>query len=1414
MKSNLYKIISIFSAMALVVQSFLPSAFLFIPIVQANEMCAVDVDVVLVMDTSGSMKEGGSPRKCEWENLEWVMNEFGGTSMCVYHQESGLNEEECLAKPDPPQCDSPVFTPEKNSKITDAKNAANSFLDNLEDQDQSALISFKGTAFLDKLLSNNHQDTEDVIDGLVANGATNIGEAIDKGVEELSSERANSQANKVMILLTDGKSTCPYVGSEIDLENCGYNEDEGDIQYSLDAAQEAASASFKIFTVGLGSNSEINETMLQNIANITGAKYYHAPNSADLEAIYDDIAWEMCQYGSIAGCKYNDSDGDGDIDGEDELSGWEINLTGGPNGPQSQLTDDDGCYVFAGLQDAEYTISETLQEGWVQTYPQGDSHTIVISNHNDVEDIDFGNFNSSTCSASEVSRQCIAHHQAEVEYGYNYPICGDNYTQTEEDQTCIVEPQVNEGDIVINEIMQDPDAVSDTHGEWFEVYNTTDSNIDISGCVIKDLAINNHTITSLNVPAQGYVVLARNGNPALNGGITPDYVYSSFILNNSSDQIILICGQIEIDRVEYDGGPNFPDPTGASMILKDPGLDNNNGANWCVSTTPFGAGDLGTPGSQNDTCGAPEPELGSISGYKYNDANNNNHIEQPEEKLSGWTIILKQQAGEVWSQINSAVTGDSGYLFSNLNAGVYRVEESLEGKDGWTQTYPNNPNYHEVDLGQGENVPDKNFANYYEEQLPAPICGNGIIEQEEQCDDGNTENGDSCSSVCLTEEPPPPPIPEINPGDIVINEIMYKPKAVVDSVGEWFEVYNTTDSDINIQNCIISDTSDSHTIQNSANVLAYSYALLAINGDSNQNGGILPDYVYSDINLDNGFGGDKVILTCNNVEIDRVEYDNGPEFPSSEDGVSIILADPSLDNNTGSNWCISSSVFGAGDLGTPKSQNDSCDISFIYGYKFFDNNKDSDKDVDDSGLSDWTINLKQLVSCAIDGEKWADTVVSSSQGLNEEGNPVIPERSNPNAALGQAEYDTASEHFFTLGINGSIVLGFNNYIINGAGNDIEIVEATDLPYPNESVDVYISQDGINWTFVGNHIFDTLIDISDYDPNLLWVKYVKLVDTTNPDDHNNGADAYDLDGVAGLHCGSDWGIVDTETTDVDGYYLFKPLNSGIYRVEEILKDGWTNITTLYKDLNLEDNQGIQVDFGNYQETQPPLGGDGGGGGGSFVVYSVACGDNIVDLTYEQCDDGNTTNGDGCSSTCKIEGKVAGETTEQEEGEQPSVEEPTETEEEEEEQPPSGGVGGEQIPPPTGGQIAGGEVEAEEETEEEPEQGGEEIVLPEEIEGSALGFFMASVGDFLKSLGKASASWWILLIVFAILGLIWLFLSAGSRRKLFFIFGLVIFIILLIICLIKKFVWWWLVILLLIIYFVLALIFGKSSGEGTV
>ena len=168
------------------------------------------------------------------------------------------------------------------------------------------------------------------------------------------------------------------------------------------------------------------------------------------------------------------------------------------------------------------------------------------------------------------------------------------------------------GDIIVTEIMQNPKKISDNDGEWFELYNTTSAPIDLIGWTIKDLSNgNNHTIAS-NVVVQpgGYALLMRQGNPAINGGLTADYVYGFTVsFRNDGDEVVIEdpSGH-EIDRVAYDDGTVWPNPDGASMSL-DPSFynatDNDNGIYWCEATSMYDPDNRGTPGAANAFCFPP-----------------------------------------------------------------------------------------------------------------------------------------------------------------------------------------------------------------------------------------------------------------------------------------------------------------------------------------------------------------------------------------------------------------------------------------------------------------------------------------------------------------------------------------------------------------------------------------------------------------------------------------------------------------------------------------------------------------------------------------------------------------------------------------------------------------------------------------
>lgn len=90
----------------------------------------------------------------------------------------------------------------------------------------------------------------------------------------------------------------------------------------------------------------------------------------------------------IAGRKIDDSNVNGERDPlEAGLGGWKINLSNG----ESQLTSEAGDFSFS-VRPGTYTVGETLQEGWRQTFPGGDgTRTYTVISGDVIENADFGN---------------------------------------------------------------------------------------------------------------------------------------------------------------------------------------------------------------------------------------------------------------------------------------------------------------------------------------------------------------------------------------------------------------------------------------------------------------------------------------------------------------------------------------------------------------------------------------------------------------------------------------------------------------------------------------------------------------------------------------------------------------------------------------------------------------------------------------------------------------------------------------------------------------------------------------------------------------------------------------------------------------------------------------------------------------
>ena len=169
------------------------------------------------------------------------------------------------------------------------------------------------------------------------------------------------------------------------------------------------------------------------------------------------------------------------------------------------------------------------------------------------------------------------------------------------------------GDLVLSEFMVNPGVVYDVEGEWFELYNTSGSPIEIRGYTLRDEDYDEWLIDESMVIGPGeFFLVCANTNPAENGGVTacdagflrPQLPPPGLAFGNNGDELILVRPDgVEIDRLEYDAAwVKDAKATGVDPDFLD--SDNNDVlSNWCVQTSVItSGGEPGTPGQMNDHC--------------------------------------------------------------------------------------------------------------------------------------------------------------------------------------------------------------------------------------------------------------------------------------------------------------------------------------------------------------------------------------------------------------------------------------------------------------------------------------------------------------------------------------------------------------------------------------------------------------------------------------------------------------------------------------------------------------------------------------------------------------------------------------------------------------------------------------------
>lgn len=125
---------------------------------------------------------------------------------------------------------------------------------------------------------------QDLEVGVIDESATAIGDGIGLAVKHLREQPEN---NRVMILLTDGVNN----SGELTPEQAGQLAETEGVRVhivGLASDQFARQSSF-IRSRGGSNNSEIDDTAMTNVAEMTGGRYFRARTLEDLVEIYDEL---------------------------------------------------------------------------------------------------------------------------------------------------------------------------------------------------------------------------------------------------------------------------------------------------------------------------------------------------------------------------------------------------------------------------------------------------------------------------------------------------------------------------------------------------------------------------------------------------------------------------------------------------------------------------------------------------------------------------------------------------------------------------------------------------------------------------------------------------------------------------------------------------------------------------------------------------------------------------------------------------------------------------------------------------------------------------------------------------------------------------------------------------------------------
>ncbi len=191
------------------------------------------------------------------------------------------------------------------TRLEAAKEAARAFVENQPNTVQIGVVAFGNGGLVVVPPTDNQADIQAAIERLNPQGGTSLSQGIftslnaiagepitinetafETGQFDASAFQIDDYSSAVVVLLTDGENTEP--------------------PEPLEVAQVAAEAGVRIFPIGIGSLegaimeidgfnivTRLNESALQDIADLTNGSYYHVEDEESLKEVYQNIDLQL-----------------------------------------------------------------------------------------------------------------------------------------------------------------------------------------------------------------------------------------------------------------------------------------------------------------------------------------------------------------------------------------------------------------------------------------------------------------------------------------------------------------------------------------------------------------------------------------------------------------------------------------------------------------------------------------------------------------------------------------------------------------------------------------------------------------------------------------------------------------------------------------------------------------------------------------------------------------------------------------------------------------------------------------------------------------------------------------------------------------------------------------------------------------